>query len=273
MESIAVAEVSVSLSVDEKIELNQCEQAITAGFKAFQEVGEALEKIRSKRLYRESYPNFEDYCDKRWGIKRAYAYRLIAAFEVAKDIISHLENVANWRHSLGPSSEGQLRPLAELPARDRGPAFEAAADVANPQSPTSAQVAEAVRAVKSSSAFEAGQKVTVVSPHAPASGELVEVVKVHPKKPIVIAKTTNGERRTYLKTQLSGGELPTPDARVKPTPTKADHLESAQFLAQVAEGRVQQLEVLLRRAVPLLMQSNQPGGRELALEAQSLLGD
>lgn len=270
-----VIESTTGLSVDEKIELAACEQSIKTGLTAFGEAGAALEKIRVKRLYRESHKTFDDYCNKRLGIKPRYAYRLITAFEVTKDIILHLENVADRPQLLEPANEWQVRPLAELPSAERGPAFEAAADIASPQPPTSAHVAEAVRSVKSGSAFEAGQKVTVVSPHAPASGEEVEVVEIHPKKPIIIAKTADGERRTYLKTQLSGGELSV-NTEKKSTPTKTDHLESAQFLAQVAEGRVQQLEALLKRAIPLLrMVTEEPSQREaqqVAREAESLLG-
>src|SRR5438876_1917674 len=45
-------------------------------------VGEYLKEIRDGKLYRPQYDTFESFSDAEFGIKQAYAYRLIEAFNV-----------------------------------------------------------------------------------------------------------------------------------------------------------------------------------------------
>ena len=70
-----------ALSFQEKNELCDCETVIESGWLIFVEFGNALARIRDKRLYREDYETFESYCHKRWPYGQAYAYGLIAAAE------------------------------------------------------------------------------------------------------------------------------------------------------------------------------------------------
>ena len=51
----------------ERSELLQHEQVIEKGLKTFVDVGNALLAIRDKRLYRQGFGTFEDYCKDRWG--------------------------------------------------------------------------------------------------------------------------------------------------------------------------------------------------------------
>ncbi|MEX2673389.1 MAG: hypothetical protein WD294_14915 [Phycisphaeraceae bacterium] len=67
----------------------------------------SLAAIRDQKLYRAGYKTFEAYCEKRWGFKRAQAYRLIESAEV-------FENVSPGRQN-GPEFEKHARPLASLP--------------------------------------------------------------------------------------------------------------------------------------------------------------
>jgi hypothetical protein len=51
-----------TLTSTERRDLERAERKIAAGLKAFLEVGLALKEIRDKRLYRQEYANFEQYC-------------------------------------------------------------------------------------------------------------------------------------------------------------------------------------------------------------------
>src|SRR5258705_1202217 len=75
-----------SLTPTEKRELMSAESQIAAGLETFNEVASALYVIREKRLYRESFQNFETYCRERWEIGRRYANRLIEAGEVMRNL-------------------------------------------------------------------------------------------------------------------------------------------------------------------------------------------
>src|SRR5512143_2557877 len=75
-------EVVVRIRDDER--LAELEKVIAKGRKTFVEVGLALAEIRDLRLYKREYSGFEEYCREKWGWKRAHAYRLIDAADVAK---------------------------------------------------------------------------------------------------------------------------------------------------------------------------------------------
>lgn len=64
--------------------LAQCEATIERGLRAFVDVGQALLRIRDRRLYLETHETFEAYCRERWDLSRKRAYDLSAAAEVAK---------------------------------------------------------------------------------------------------------------------------------------------------------------------------------------------
>ena len=63
------------LTLTEGIRLSDLEKEIALHKESFVKCGLALEEVRDKRLYRKGHDNFEDYCEKRWGFKRAQAYR------------------------------------------------------------------------------------------------------------------------------------------------------------------------------------------------------
>ena len=72
----------------------------------FVEVGNALKDIRDRRLYREGFGRFEDYCRTEWDIDRTYAHRLIESAEVVEVL-----SIGNK-----PKTESQARPLTQLDA-------------------------------------------------------------------------------------------------------------------------------------------------------------
>ena len=86
--------------------LADCEARIEQGLATFIDVGTALLTIRDERLYRENHTTFESYCRARWDFTRAYAYRLIDAAQITRNLSP------NRRQT--PESEWQARPLVGL---------------------------------------------------------------------------------------------------------------------------------------------------------------
>ncbi len=73
----------------------------------FHLVGKALKEILDKRLYRlGQFSSFENYVKERWDMTRSYAYRLIDAAKVYKNL-SPIGDIL-------PENEAQARPLAQL---------------------------------------------------------------------------------------------------------------------------------------------------------------
>lgn len=68
---------------DKSERLAKLEAAITQH--SFVDRGTALAAIRDEVLYKPAFPSFEEYCASKWGFKRAHAYRLIEAAEIAKE--------------------------------------------------------------------------------------------------------------------------------------------------------------------------------------------
>lgn len=101
-----MSDIANIITLDERSRLFQLEETIRQGLNTFVDVGNALLEIRDKRLYRQEYSTFEDYCNKQWNMARRTAYQLIDAAEV-------VENVRNCAQIL-PTNESQARPLASL---------------------------------------------------------------------------------------------------------------------------------------------------------------
>lgn len=130
---------SGELTQHEATELDRCEIVIEKGIKTFVAVGKALLEIRDDKLYRTTYPTFEDYCQQRWQLDRRYAYRIMdsARVHAALDATetdrstSEMSPIGDkphnepdvWPMGHKPASERQARPLAALlPKPDASPA-------------------------------------------------------------------------------------------------------------------------------------------------------
>ena len=94
------------LNKEEVNELERCEVVIRQGLQTFIEVGQALLTIRDKRLYRSEFKTFEEYCNERWAMSKAYTYRMISAAET----IYNLSPIGD----ILPSTESQARSLTKL---------------------------------------------------------------------------------------------------------------------------------------------------------------
>lgn len=125
------------LTVTESTEYEQQEAIIHHGFKTFVEVGSALMAIRDKRLYRQDFGTFEDYCQERWGIGRGPANYLIAGSMAAGNLVSM---------ETKPTNERQVRPLAKLSPDIQREVWQEAVDTAPNGKVTGAHVAMVVQA-------------------------------------------------------------------------------------------------------------------------------
>lgn len=89
------------------------EKRIASNIGAFLRLGEALSIIQERNLQRISDPQltFDEYCSRRWGFGKAYAYRLIKGYAC----VINLEKVLK-PHGVQtfPTNEAQVRPLTSL---------------------------------------------------------------------------------------------------------------------------------------------------------------
>jgi hypothetical protein len=110
-----------TLDGSELRERDHCEGIIVKGWDTFVEVGTALATIRDKRLYRDCFGTFEEYCRQRWEFSRTHAYRMIEAAAVA----AVLSPIGVKLHS-----ESQVRPLAGLAPGSIPAAWKRAVEIA-----------------------------------------------------------------------------------------------------------------------------------------------
>jgi uncharacterized protein YdaU (DUF1376 family) len=99
------------LSAAESKKLEKHEGVIEKNLKSFFDVGVALAAINEGRLYRETHATFEAYCGERWDFGRQYAYRLIDAASVVKNLSPN----GDVKHQkLLPATESQARALSKI---------------------------------------------------------------------------------------------------------------------------------------------------------------
>jgi hypothetical protein len=104
------------LSDAERDELSTAEETIRNAFRSFVDAGQALDAIQEKRLYRDTHPSFQAYCDTAWGFGQAYAYRLIAA---ARATLCIKDSPIGEKLGVLPATESQARPLAKIDPKDQ----------------------------------------------------------------------------------------------------------------------------------------------------------
>ena len=85
---------------------------------SFIAVGKALLTIRDRRLYREGYKTFKDYCNEKWQMGKSHANSLIRGSQVATNLATTVALCTPCE--IQPTHERQLRPLTILePAEQR----------------------------------------------------------------------------------------------------------------------------------------------------------
>jgi hypothetical protein len=129
------------LTITESARLAELESTIRQGLETFLAVGSALLEIREAKLYRAEFPTFEEYCTQRWGMKRAHAYRLMDAAQVAYNL-SPMGDIL-------PTSERQARPLTRLTPRLQREVWPIVVETAPDGKITAAHVEQVVRQAQS----------------------------------------------------------------------------------------------------------------------------
>ena len=130
------------LTPAEQNELTRLETVIQKGWTTFLEVGAALVKINTERLYRDKYESFQAYCHERLGLSRQYAYSLIGSAEVN----AQLSAIADIR--VKPLTESQFRELIPVPEGKRVDAWKGALKLAGSEPVTAKVVRQAAAAFK-----------------------------------------------------------------------------------------------------------------------------
>lgn len=100
------------LSDNDRMAFEHCEERIQIAKESIETAArdsvagrEALEEVRDGRLYRENYPTFEDYCEKKWGFTKSWANKLIESVKV----INQIENGNSVATGLRPVNIEQLK--------------------------------------------------------------------------------------------------------------------------------------------------------------------
>lgn len=161
---------------DERSELLRHENTIEQGLKTFVDVGNALLSIRDKRLYRQDFGTFEEYCQDRWGMSRPRAYQLIEAAEVRKNLSTTVDIPL-------PTSERQARPLTKLDPVDQPIAWQRAVETAPNGKVTAAHVEATAKTFLPTNAtplrlqpIPANGARTFVAPYSPSESETARYV-------------------------------------------------------------------------------------------------
>lgn len=130
------------LSEEETELLEQLEQQVR---RSFVDRGQALSKIRRRKLYRVNYDSFSDYCLGVFGYSRTFYNLCINAAKIYLAIESYLQT--NGLPEPLPSRQRQLRPLvlAKLKSEENGLVWVMAVTLASGQVPSGSRVAEALR--------------------------------------------------------------------------------------------------------------------------------
>lgn len=128
-----------ALSEVEMRERDGYESTIRNGWNTFLEVGRALSRIRQKRLYRDHYGTFEEYCRQKWDFSKTHANRLIEAAAVA-DILTPI--------GVKVTSESHVRALVWLPPQKILAAWKEAEKLAGDGEVTAKIVRQAVEEFK-----------------------------------------------------------------------------------------------------------------------------
>jgi len=164
---------SCSLSVLSSQELvlrEQLEHTVRTGFVLR---GQALEKIKQLKLYRDQYDRFEEYCDEVFGFTALYIKRCLKAAETYNFIEEYLET--NCLDDPKPTKQSQLRPIfqAHLNPIEAGEVWVMAVSLALGKVPPAILVKEAVKAYRQ-------QKYPPINPFS--EGQICRIIRGVPGK-------------------------------------------------------------------------------------------
>lgn len=127
------------LTTTQTTEYNRYNKIIERTKGSFIECGKALAAVRDGKLYKEHFDSFEQYCWDKWGWGRQYAYNLIEAATVVKELTD--QNVNHGIQNV-PGNERAARALGAVPEADRIETMKRAG-----RSATATQITNAARTV------------------------------------------------------------------------------------------------------------------------------
>lgn len=162
--------------------LKELESAIRSGLSSFVTVGNALIEIREKRLYKDKYTTFEDYCETVWDMTSRRCRQLADAAKV-------MENLNNCSDlSVKPQTESQVRPLVGFDDKRQIAVWKkGCAKVLEGTVPT-AKIIEGLVGKKAKSAQKAVPPEPATTPATP----IPEGSPVVPAAPVTAPETTLG---------------------------------------------------------------------------------
>jgi hypothetical protein len=97
------------LTTEEKQELVKLENIIRTNRKSFEELVKALATIHARKLYRDKYNSFQEYCSEKWQFTRDYGYKLVQAYNTEQKLLE-----AGVAQSQIPKTENKRRTVAKL---------------------------------------------------------------------------------------------------------------------------------------------------------------
>lgn len=147
------------ITLDERSRLYQLEETIRQGLNTFVDVGNALLEIRDKRLYRQEYSTFEEYCREQWNIKRQRAYELMGAADVVKNLSEISDKL--------PLRESHVAPLASLEPEEQVEAWKRVITSTPEGKVTASIVLKAVKEVEREKRIERRQERIESTPVIP----------------------------------------------------------------------------------------------------------
>lgn len=164
--------VKIELTAEQASELKALELTISSESRSFVKVGRALRSIDDKRLYRETFSTFADYCPAKWGFTDKHAYRLIHGAQVVDALVAEFSPIGETRL---PGNEAQVRPLADLDPTLWVPIWKKVLEKAGTQSITERLVSEVVDQEQAEAPAGPRKKSKKANPKAVAKAKLKQV--------------------------------------------------------------------------------------------------
>lgn len=220
------------LSSTEQFELHAHEQVIEQSLNAFKEVGAALVAIRDKRLYRAEYDTFEDYFQKRWGLGKSHAYRLMEA----SDVVARLSPIGDKL----PENEAQARELAKLDNVDQVLAWKTIIETAPGGKITAghvAAVADTLRELRETGALDLAGEVVMSASDAIQAKLTDETYERMQRQKEHIAESQN--RKAHVANNSGEYEWYTPTALVEAARRTMGSIDCDPATSAIANTRIQ----------------------------------
>jgi hypothetical protein len=168
----------IPLTPAEKVRLAELESTVQAHVETFLTVGRALAEIRNKRLYRQYWTTFEDYCLKRWGFSGSRGLDLVRSAQVAEHLLAGPAAPENGDAPLPADlSPDTLRPLQKLQPELQSACWKLASRITD--HPTNHVVSKIVRTIQAAINQGSNGCVGQPKPKIPQSERKLFLLSIH----------------------------------------------------------------------------------------------